>query len=253
MNISNKTIAVCLFGITTALHGQQPAQDATPTAAAAASPEGASTPAKRPLLKYAAPKSSGSSGVRIDGDGGSRGTTGTTPVLHVLAPSGEALTTRKQPVLFYSQSGTAEDAGDRSLTFTLVEPNRAAPLIKAVAAKSVPGIRRVQVSTHGVELKEGVRYDWRVALGAGAEGRSLDVFASGSIKYVAPSKELKDALESDPSHKAEVYAAHGIWYDALEEISNQIMADPKNPELLAQRAALLEQVGLGKVNAPRAK
>jgi hypothetical protein len=240
MKLSNKTLAVCLLGITSAIHAQNPAPEAT------AAPEGA--PAKRPMLKYAAPKSAAGTGVRIDGDGGSRGTTGNLPVLHVLAPSGEALTTQKQPVLFYSQSGTVEDAGDRSLTFTLVEPNRAAPLIKAVAAKSAPGIRRVQVSTHGVELKAGVRYDWRVALGGGLEGRSLDVFASASIKYAPPSKELTEALAADPSHKAEVYAAHGIWYDALAEISNQIMADPKNPELLAQRAALLEQVGLGKVN-----
>jgi len=75
----------------------------------------------------------------------------------------------------------------------------------------------------------------------------------GSIKYVEPSKELKDALAADPKHAAEVYAAHGIWYDALEEISNQIVADPKNRELLAQRAALLDQAGLSKVTALHGK
>jgi hypothetical protein len=167
--------------------------------------------------------------------------------LIALAPSGPALTTRNQPTLFYFQSGTPQEAAARSLTFTLVEPGVAEPLLKAVANQSEPGIRRLQLARHGVSLKPGVRYDWRVALSEGGEERSKDVFASAPIQYTEPSQALLEALQAEPERKAEIYAEHGIWYDALVEISNQILENPQNQDLLALRASLLEQVGLGRV------
>ena len=39
-------------------------------------------------------------------------------------------------------------------------------------------------------------------------------------------------------------AGAGLWYDALEELSNRVDAQPKDPLRLAQRNALLLQVGL---------
>ena len=41
-----------------------------------------------------------------------------------------------------------------------------------------------------------------------------------------------------------LYAGAGIWYDAIDELSRLIAAQPENRELRIQRAALLEQVGL---------
>jgi hypothetical protein len=45
-----------------------------------------------------------------------------------------------------------------------------------------------------------------------------------------------------------VLAEAGIWYDALDSLSMQIEAAPENENLRAQRAALLDQVGLEDVN-----
>ena len=75
--------------------------------------------------------------------------------------------------------------------------------------------------------------------------RSQDVIASGSIQRIAPDAKLTAALaEAKGLDKAAAYAEGGIWYDALEALTNEIDAAPKDKDLRAQRAALLEQAGL---------
>jgi hypothetical protein len=219
----------------------------TPQAAPTSAEQGAH-PSKRPLLKYLPPKPPGSPGVRIDGDGGSRGTGGKDASIYVLAPGGEALTTQKQPSLFYFQKG-AEDAAKGSLILTVVDPARPVPLLKAKAENPEPGFRRVQLARHAVELAPGVPYEWRISFGAEGEGRSAHVFASGVIRRVEASPELVKALAETPANRAEVYARHGIWYDAFEEVSNRILEEPHNREWQRARAALLEQIGLGRILA----
>lgn len=218
---------------------------------AAGAPASADTPApvpaaRRPLLKYAAPKSAGSVGARVDGDGGSRGTGAKDSAVYLLVPDGEALTTRKQPSLFFFQRG-GEANSNSSLILTLLDPGSAVPLLKAKAEHPEPGFRRVQLARHSVELRPGVRYEWRVALGVEGEGRSADSFASGVIRYVEPSPELTKALEASPANRAEIYAGYGIWYDAFEEVSNRILEEPVSREWKQARAALLKQVGLGRI------
>jgi Flp pilus assembly protein TadD len=46
-----------------------------------------------------------------------------------------------------------------------------------------------------------------------------------------------------------VYAQAGYFYDAIDAVSKLIARNPTDAGLRAQRAALLEQVGLAKVAA----
>jgi len=41
-----------------------------------------------------------------------------------------------------------------------------------------------------------------------------------------------------------IYAEAGLWYDAIDALSRLIELHPDDAELHAQRAALLDQVGL---------
>ena len=50
--------------------------------------------------------------------------------------------------------------------------------------------------------------------------------------------------EASAASRPALYAGAGIWYDAIDELSRLIAAQPENRELRIQRAALLEQVGL---------
>jgi Domain of Unknown Function (DUF928) len=76
------------------------------------------------------------------------------------------------------------------------------------------------------------------------------VVAGGAIQRRATAAELAaDLAAGEPSYR--VYARHGIWYDAIADLSKAVDAAPDNTaagrELRAERAALLEQVGVGAV------
>ena len=68
-------------------------------------------------------------------------------------------------------------------------------------------------------------------------------FSSGDQPAQAPQKNSDDAA------RASAYAQAGIWYDALDAISNAIEANPNDASLKEQRAALLKQVGLSQAAA----
>ena len=209
----------------------QPAKPADP----------ATPPAKRPLLKYTSPRSA-VSGTRIDGDGASRGDGSQLPALYVLAPNHTAFTTLGQPSLFWYQSGPASTRFE----FTLIEPKKATPVLRGGSDKAdQPGIHRISLARNGVTLKSGVLYKWSVALVPDPANRSRDVIASGIIQRIEPDASLTAALAgAEGLDKAAIYAGKGFWYDALEAVTNEIDASPKNKDLYRQRAALLEQAGL---------
>ena len=211
-----------------------PSPAAPDPAVAAASP--ASAPAK---LLYKPPAGAGNMPTRVSG--GARGGS-TDASLLALVPEHAALTTRAQPSLFWFQSKPAK----ASLEVTLVEPKKAKPLLalKSEIAKK-GGIQRVKLAEHKIELQPNVTYEWAVAIVPDAANRSQDVIAKGTIKRVDPPADLARNIESmEPAERAAAYAQSGIWYDALEAISNAVDAHPDDASLRAQRASLLKQVGL---------
>jgi hypothetical protein len=106
-------------------------------------------------------------------------------------------------------------------------------------------VHAVSLESHGVVLKPGVEYQWFVALVDNAAQRSNDVIAGGTIKRVSETDSVRSRVkEASAASRPALYASAGIWYDAIDELSRLIAAQPENRELRVQRAALLEQVGL---------
>ena len=116
---------------------------------------------------------------------------------------------------------------------------------------SKAGIQRLKLSDHGVKLSPGVEYQWVVALVTDPDNRSSDLVASGIIKRVAPSAELKQQIrDATPESLPNIYGEAGIWYDALSVLSDQIEAHPDDHRLREARADLLRQVGLKAAAGP---
>jgi hypothetical protein len=175
--------------------------------------------------------------------GGSRGSGDMAVRLDVLSPDEVGLTTQEQPSLFWYQSKPAK----ASFELTLLEDDKVKPLLDVKFDRaSQAGIQRIKLADHRVKLRTGVEYRWVVALVLDPANRSKDLIASGFIKRVDPSPELQSKLAhaATPAEKSQVYAAEGIWHDALSVLSDQIAAHPANAELRADRADLLRQVGL---------
>lgn len=207
------------------------------TYAAEAAPANTSRPSTG--MKFR-PPTTGAPSVRVTG--GSRGSGDSAITLDVLAPDDVGLTTQEQPSLFWFQSKPA----DAKFELTLLQENKVNPLIQVKVERSTQaGVQRIKLSDHGVKLVAGVEYQWVVALINDPDNRSTDLVASGVIKRIEPSAELKAKVaKATPAALPGVYAEAGIWYDALALISDDLEAHPENKALKETRADLLRQVGL---------
>lgn len=203
-----------------------------------------------PKLVYKPPANSGRMPTRVSG--GARGDSGVDAKLEPLIPNEMALTTEAQPSLFWYQSKPAK----AKFELAIVEPKNPKPLLSLTSPDAdKAGIHRVKLTRHKVELKPDVLYEWSVAIVPDPENRSKDIVTKGALKRVKATPELTDLLAkaSDDATKAAVYAEAGIWYDALEAITNAIEANPNNVSLKEQRASLLKQVGLSQAAAADTK
>jgi hypothetical protein len=236
-------LAVISIPFSTLLGQNTPSPTASPTVAAspALSPSAKSPPSK---LFYKPPAAAGNIPARVSG--GARGEA-VDAVLIALVPNHVALTTQAQPSLFWFQSKPAK----AKFEVTVVEPKKPKPLLSLAAPEAdKPGIHRVKLAKYKVELQPDVAYEWSVAIVPDAENRSKDVIAKGVIKRISPPGDLATGVaQMGDLERAAAYAQAGIWYDAFESVSNAIEADPNNASLRAQRASLLQQVGLSEAAA----
>ena len=138
--------------------------------------------------------------------GGTRGISGESVKIQVLAPDQTALTARAAPTLYWYVSGPSS----RSVEVSLSLESETEPVVeKKLGPVAAPGIQAIRLAELGVELTPGQEYRWAVALVADAEQRSGDQFASATIRRETPAAPLADAAD---------LAAAGYWYDALEQL-----------------------------------
>lgn len=190
---------------------------------------------------YKPPLGRGLPGGRVGG--GTRGDL-TTFSLLVLAPNHTGLTLQDQPVLYWYLSQRVA----KPLEFALTDDG-IKPLVEArLTPPFEPGIHALRLEDYGVKLKPGKQYRWFVALVVEADRRSKDILGGGMIERVESMGGLAPNIEqASPSQAPFIYAEAGLWYDAIEAISNLIQASPNNSSLRKQRASLLEQGGLAEI------
>ncbi|MBH0179649.1 MAG: DUF928 domain-containing protein [Nitrospira sp.] len=197
----------------------------------------------KPLLYIPPRKGAPAPGFRRGG--GTRGMNKSVPVISVLAPDHVGLTLHAQPVLYWF----ASTEQTLPYEFVLIADNAEVPsVVTRLPQPARPGIQQIRLSDVHVTLSLGERYHWSVALIVDSDEPSGNIVAKGVIERVDRDK-LEQPLPNDmamaemPSH----YAAAGVWYDAIAAFAELIQSHPADGELLRQRAALLEQGGLGEV------
>jgi hypothetical protein len=157
-----------------------------------------------------------------------------------LAPDHPGRTTEAQPSLYWFLSRPSP----REIEVTVIEASAVKPMLeKKLPGPTEPGVQRINLAEHGISLEIGKRYQWFVSLVLDPQARSKDIVAGGVIERVA----APAGLEGADRGKAQSLAQHGLWYDALNAISEQIAANPADPRLRQHRAALLDQIGLTEV------
>jgi hypothetical protein len=217
-----------------------PATNAAPPASAPVATTAPTAPSHPMIFHPPGGVSGGVLPIRVGG--GSRGGADDGLSIQVLVPEQVALTTQDQPSLYWYQNKPAKTQCE----VTVTEPKNPKPLLMLKTGAQTPaGIHAIRLSKFNVKLKPDVTYKWSIAVVTDPSNRSLDIVANGVIKRIAPTPDLASKLaQASDADKASIYAENGIWYDALQSISDQIDKSPKDTSLRQERAELLDQVGM---------
>jgi uncharacterized protein DUF928 len=169
--------------------------------------------------------------------GGVRNASAALPEPLALAPDHVAETISASPSLFWHLDGTPPEAS--RIVFTLIEAGAIAPIVeRQLPLPASAGIQRVRLADFGVTLDRDVEYEWSISLQPAGDDHTSDMVSQRYVRRVDPS-ELGGRAPS-----ARAFAEQGLWYDALEALSDAIDNAPGDVELRAQRDSLLRQAGL---------
>ncbi|MDE0885186.1 MAG: DUF928 domain-containing protein [Myxococcota bacterium] len=163
--------------------------------------------------------------------------------IEVLSPDHVGWTSKAAPTLYWRMS----EASDLPIEIVISDDESLEPLLETrLTGLQAAGIHALSLAEQGVELSPETTYRWSVSLVVDAEHRSKDRFASSALLYRPASGASAAALASaGPGEVAHRYAAQGYWYDAFEQFTLWLEAEPRSARILEHRSALLEQVGLG--------
>jgi hypothetical protein len=174
--------------------------------------------------------------------GSTRGSDGSTPFVIVVTPEQTGITGSRQPELYWYLS----KATRTRFRFVLVDDLEIEPIMEITSDSEQPaGFNHIDLAEHGITLEPGVVYQWSVALVQNPAKRSSDMVSTGQIEFIEMPTALQAKLAKATRQEAvHILARAGYWYDTFTRLSRMIAANPGDPILRNERAALLEQVGL---------
>ncbi len=110
---------------------------------------------------------------------------------------------------------------------------------------SLNGIIQVAIPATVSPLAANKIYQWKMRIFCGTGDDSIDVW--GDIKRILPDSALQQQLEqaaARPRDQGALYAANGLWYEALTRLAELYRRDPNNPVLAADWNSFLKSAGL---------
>ncbi|WP_414551977.1 DUF928 domain-containing protein [Anabaena sp. CCY 0017] len=113
-----------------------------------------------------------------------------------------------------------------------------------------PGIISVHLPPSEASLQVGKMYHWFFKVRVQCDQKQptkLD-YADGWVQRIDPNSTLTAQLkQATPQQKATLYAANGVWYDAIISLAELRHISPKNEILLTNWTTLLNSAGLEEI------
>jgi hypothetical protein len=170
----------------------------------------------------------------------------TAPPLTLLIPETKiGLTTLARPTfLVYLPNTTAKSA-----EFVLRDINDKDVYRTLIQLPATPGIFRFSLPEQAPGLEVDKDYRWFFSMICRPNDRLEDVFASGWVQRVQPTRKLATALFLNPPSREQValYAESSYWYDSLALLAELRQKQPNDAELKANWLRMLKSVGLAEV------
>jgi hypothetical protein len=184
------------------------------------------------------PPDLGAPEVRVSG--GTRGATEDGLSVRVIAPAQTGLTIQEQPTLYWYASRTARTGVRVSI---VADSSDRTVLDMQLPGIAEPGIHPFRLKDTKVRLALDTDYQWSVTA-AQSQNPSENIVASGMIRRTRGSDGASGAQVRPTVDAAVDYARSGLWYDAIQALSEAIRARPNDAVLRQERSDLLSQVGL---------
>lgn len=179
--------------------------------------------------------------------GGSRGEclVKNKPPLTALVPTTNlGLTVAESPTFWFYVPYTLTP--EHSVEFVLKDGNNYVYKTNFPGMGTPPGVVSLRLPST-VPLKADKNYDWYFLIYCDSQNKDKFVFVNGLVRRVER-PNLKKQLESaTPQKRIILYAAEGIWYDALTSLAERRRAYPQDDKLNDDWAGLLQSVGLEKL------
>ncbi|MBE9077566.1 DUF928 domain-containing protein [Romeria aff. gracilis LEGE 07310] len=118
-----------------------------------------------------------------------------------------------------------------------------------VAEQDSPSIVQVSLPESYPPLAVDAPYQWYFMVHCDLAAASEPPYVKGWIARTDINPGLQAQLAATTVESASLYAAHGIWQDALTVLGERYREDPQNVAISNGWASLLESVGLGELSA----
>jgi hypothetical protein len=165
--------------------------------------------------------------------------------LKPLMPANQplALTVSEYPSFFvYLPANTAQ-----SVEFVLQDENQLEIYKTQFKVTGKAGVIWISLPANATlpALEIGKNYQWSFMLICDEADRSISPFVTGVVQRIEPSAALKTQLAAAKGRQTvQVYAANGIWYDALKTLAELRLINPDNPQLISDWQIFLKSAGL---------
>lgn len=167
-------------------------------------------------------------------------------VIALVPETNLGLTVSEHPTFFWYIPPTTA----KTVEFSLSDKNEKEVYKTSFAITGQPGVISISLPTTATltPLALNELYQWKFSLVCVEGDASANIRRSGWVQRVAPSATLVSSLQKTaPRNRPNLYAAEGIWQEALTSLAELRRANPKDVRLEADWADLLKAVGLSKI------
>ena len=119
-----------------------------------------------------------------------------------------------------------------------------------IALKAQSGVISISIPSTVIPLQVGKTYRWFLKIRCNQQQTmSVPIYVEGSIQRVNLHPSLKQQLQitTDTRQKIAIYAANGIWFDALTILGKLRLANSNDASLAADWQSLLQSINLDNI------
>ena len=163
--------------------------------------------------------------------------------VRALVPQHVASASSATPSLFWHLSEAPQPGWQ--FIFEIRESGGLEPRAEyAIPAPRAAGVQRLRLGNLAIQLRSGVEYQWSVNVVRDAADPGRDVSADGYVQRAPVSAAARQRLGRGLLQNASVFAAEGLWYDALAAVADELERTGGGAPAREAYRRLLGDVGL---------